>query len=863
MTDLNSVGKRIAEAKAAAAKIGISYDRPRNHRIRVTDSNQPWRGNNLTSYGLEIEGINNAADVSQVIRLLEAYPGVQVSLNFLNSVAWVTAPDVISPSFLIERLKEHGFDAQLTPGSLQRRTRHRDKPDHPRFMREHEPVGAFRRYGRLPRSEELRLQRLRSATAPERSSGFLRAGQPIAHRDEATGYEVLFTARELITKWRLLISVIFTVPILVMSYFESLQFDYWQYVCFALATPVVTYCAWPFHRAALGGFRRGMSALDAASSLAIIAAFCWSIFLLACTPAGSIGWDSTPSLFAYDYRRITDGELFLDVACGTTVFLLFGRILSRRTRSNLLEDWSQREVSADTSVTVVRRSHKTGKPNRTTLPLSEVRNGDDIIVPTGAMIPADGNVIGGAGEVEHTFIHDGTRYSVKVNSSVFAGSVNRGGPLKIRVSKTGSQTRLAGIRRWLVQATQYSNRSTYIATKSASMLVPAAITIAVLDFGLWWLITNNLNASFASALAVLASVGPVAMALSTSLAMRLGLENCARKGILVRNTETMRKLDDVDTVIFNRVGTLATGEPTVESITAARGEDSELVLRVAGALAMESQHPASRAIVRAAREARDAGTGGDDIPHWIDVDNLTITDAGSFVGMVTIPNKDGKLVTVDAELWRPRELSELRGHLGSVALSGGAPLIVNWDGKTRGVILLHDTIKEDAEDSIDDLEAMGLETIMISRDIYPVARRFADTLGVSKVLAGIAPGKKDLAVRSVHTAGAKVAMIGDSSVLPCLRVADVGVLFGTGESLNTKEADVVLFRDDARSIPEMMALARRVSAVADRNIVFAWAYNIAAMVASIAGVLHPMVATLLMVGSSLVIEGVSSRVRNY
>lgn len=327
MTDLNSVGERIAEAKAAAAKIGIHYDRPRRHSIRVTDPDQPWRGNNLTSYGLEIEGLNNSADVSQVIRLLEESPGVQVSLNFLNSVAWVTAPDIVSPSFLIERLKESGFEAQLTPGSLQRRARHRDLSEHTRFIREHAPVGAFRRYGRLPRSEELRLQRLRSATAPERSSGFLRARHPIAHRDEATGYEVLFTARELITKWRLIISVIFTLPILIMSYSESLQFDYWQYACLALAIPVVTYCAWPFHRAALGGFRRGMSALDAASSLAIIAAFCWSIFLLACTPAGSIGWESTPSMFAYDYRRITDGELFLDVACGTTVLLLFGRIL--------------------------------------------------------------------------------------------------------------------------------------------------------------------------------------------------------------------------------------------------------------------------------------------------------------------------------------------------------------------------------------------------------------------------------------------------------------------------------------------------------------------------------------------------------
>ena len=122
------------------------------------------------------------------------------------------------------------------------------------------------------------------------------------------------------------------------------------------------------------------------------------------------------------------GELFLDVACGTTVFLLFGRILSRRTRSNLLEDWSERDINPNDTVTVVRRDHKTGKPTRVVLPVSEVRNGDDVIVPTGAMISVDGFVIGGAGEVEHTFIHNGTRHSVKVNSKVFAGSLNRGGP---------------------------------------------------------------------------------------------------------------------------------------------------------------------------------------------------------------------------------------------------------------------------------------------------------------------------------------------------------------------------------------------------------------------------------------------------
>jgi cation-transporting P family ATPase len=362
-------------------------------------------------------------------------------------------------------------------------------------------------------------------------------------------------------------------------------------------------------------------------------------------------------------------------------------------------------------------------------------------------------------------------------------------------------------------------------------------------------------------------VAPVALALSTSLAMRFGIEKSARRGVLVRNGDTMRELVDVNAIIFNRVGTLSQGDMTVETVTAARGENPELVLRVAGALAMESRHPVSRALVRASREARDAGTGGEEVPHWIDVSHAHITKDGSYTGLIEIPLKNGdgdiEMRQVDATLWRPRDLSSLEGKLATAATSGGTPLVVSWKHKPRGVITLYDSVKDDAANAVADLEKMGVETVMLSRDTYPVARRFADNLGISKVLAGIALGKKEIAVRSVHARGANVALVGETSVLDCMRVADVGILMGNPESLGFAEADVVVLRDDVSSIPELFGLARRVTAVADRNIMFAWVYNVVAMSLSVMGVVHPMAATIMMIGSSLVIETLSNRVRRF
>ena len=203
------------------------------------------------------------------------------------------------------------------------------------------------------------------------------------------------------------------------------------------------------------------------------------------------------------------------------------------------------------------------------------------------------------------------------------------------------------------------------------------------------------------------------------------------------------------------------------------------------------------------------------------------------------------------------------------ATSGGTPVVVRWQGKDRGVITLYDPAKDDALEAVDRLESMGVETVMLTRDTYPVARRFADFLGVSHVLAGIRAPQKPGAVRALHTQGATVAMVGDNTVLPVLRVADAGILYAGDDVLSVSRprgervCDVVLIRDDVMAVPQLIEHSRRVTRISNTNLWFANIYNSLAIVAAAAGVLPPVGATLLMLGSSLLIEANSRRARHF
>ncbi|MDO4909894.1 MAG: cation-translocating P-type ATPase [Corynebacterium sp.] len=841
----DSVQEAIDSARSAAHAAGINPDG--SAAVPVL----------RTSYAFNLTGLDDAPLIRSIDKEIESlgtkeHP-VDASIIFSTKTAWVTADSTLSPEAVIGIFENYGIKAELTPASKHRQAELMESYERRRRMSQHRHSRNLF-LGRL--RENRRTQVEEEEIAAKRAAGFL--NEEVIYKEQQPR-DVLFTARALLTRTRLIISFLFTLPLMVLFYVQALQFPYWQWVCLALSIPVVTYGAWPFHRAALGGVRRGLSALDATSSVAIISAWLWSAASLVLTKAGDRDWHFQGQWLAARYARLGAGELFFDVACGITVLLLFGRLMSRRmTTTRTLAGLMSRTQEFPRMVTVTRKNPNGGGAITVEMPWKEICAGDDIVVPAGTVIPADGEVIGGKSRATVRFLSESLVRDIKVGNHVFAGCRNLEAEIKVRVTRAGSRTRLALMKRWMMDATRQEDQNAKLAIRSASFLVPSTITLAAITFGMWWFLSGNANTAFASALAMLASVCPVALALSTSLTMRMGLEKAARQGIFVRNADMLRVIDRLNAVIFNRVGTLTEEDMTVKTVSARSGENPDLILRVAAALVMESDHPVSRAIVRADREARDAGTKSEAVPSWIDVHNSSVDEDGAFCGIIEIPmeKSNGELekAQVTARIWRPRDLSELDTCLVPAATAGGTPLIVSWKDQARGVITLQDKNKPDALDAIAAVENLGVRTIMLTRDTYPVARRFADNLGIDGVLAGIAPGKKPASVRSIHAAGETVAMVGDRSVTDSLRVADIGILIGSTADLEVNEADVVILGEDVMAIPNLIILARRVNLRARRNLAFTWAYHVIVLALAAFGLVHPMAATFVMIIVSLIVE---------
>lgn len=850
--EVDDVDEAILQAREAAAKAGFDMDRSPQSPEEVERATREHWG--LTSFAYRVEGLESAVDATTVETELNNISGVQAAVVYSTGMVWISAEDQVSLTQIQEVLEKHNLDSWLTDSSLRRRAARLEIEETRRRMRRH--ASAHRRAWA---AAESRKRRDAGKVEFER----FRRNNPF---DPTEG---LHTARQLITRMRLIVAVLLGLPVVVMQLVSAWQFDYWQWICLALATPVVTWCAWPFHRAFLGGLRRGQSALDGASSVAILLAYVYSACMLIFSSAGNVGWQSHQVLFAGVWSaQHLEGAVFFDVACGGTILLLFGRLLSRRTALRSKSILSVLTVPAAKEVTVVRKTRKS-KTEKKNIPIAEIRTGDDIIIPTGMMVPSDGEIISGKSLVDMGPVGGLHRtFEVSVGDRIYAGARNHGAALKMRVHATGSSTRLAAMHRWVRGSALDETRLSQLTNRTASLLVPWAFGLAIVDFIAWLAITKSVDAAMATVLSLLAVVAPVALALSAPLALRLGLWRAATSGALLRDTGTIHKLAEVDAIIFNRVGTLTEGPMHVIGVTPSKGENPDLILRVAGALSLESNHAVSRALVRADREARDAGTGGEGIPHWLDVGEVKITKDGTFEGMVELP-VEGEMRNVKARLWRPHDLGEVRDpHLATAVLSGGSPVIVSWKGKDRGVISLADSFKDDAPAAIDRLEDMQLETYMLSRDIYPVARRTANSIGISTVLAGIAPNRKEATVRGVHAAGVRVAMVGDSDVLGALRVADVGILMASSNRIDptaSEVADVVMQREDVSALPELVNLVRHVRNTTDWNVWLSWTYNVVGAMLAVAGVLNPLLATLFMLLSSTLIESRSARIlhRNY
>lgn len=870
----------IRKARAAAARAGVEVSEGKSV---------------LFSWIFDLENIEalDVSDVDYLLDALEELPGVAARVVYPANRAWVSAPPEVTQGDIEAVFASFGITAQPSPGTKQRlvqtavasKTRVRRHRAATRITAEQERAFARAQAEGWLRKTPSREEAEAMYGPPNATQTTNRAGYLGATRD------VLYTARGLITTPRLMLAVVLTVPVVLLSLVTGWQFPGWQWVSMALALPVVAWCAWPFHRALAGGVRRGATALDGASSIAVVAATAWSIGALVCTEAGRIGWRSEPGFFSIPLRATPGPDVYFDVACGITALLLIGRRWSMQSRTSLVDELADIAPDQHDEVVVAQRRRHPEWPENQPLALGEVNVGDDIVVSPGELIPVDGMVIGGSGTVAGSVLSTAARgtptpvgsprqrshgaassvtFPVSVTDHVGSGDQLLDGQLKVRVKRTGHATRIAAVERWVAQVNRRHNDAVMLSTRSASWLIAVSGALAVVSFLTWWLTSGNVTAAFSTALAVLACVAPPALALSSQLALRLGTETAARRGLLLREGAVLRRLENADTVIFNRVGTLTQPEIVVESVVALPGNDEDLLLRVAAGLVADSEHPVARAIVRAAR-AIPHDPADTAVPRRVEVRGAHITAGGDFQATCTLPIVDSEGSRrerhVPVRLWRPCTVAELSPQLARIAAAQGSPLIVNIGGEDRGVITLHGPVQKDAAETVDQLEGMGTETMMLSRDIYPVARRFADSIGISRILAGITPGRKAGTVRGIHAQGKTVVMVGDSSIAEALRVADVGVLVAKTAPLEPdrergeidRGVDVVVLRKDVYAVAELIALARRVCRIIDHNILFAWGYNAVALILALTGLLHPLAATVAMLAASLVIEAASNR----
>ncbi|QZY30682.1 heavy metal translocating P-type ATPase [Nocardioides coralli] len=632
---------------------------------------------------------------------------------------------------------------------------------------------------------------------------------------------------------RLVVSALLTVPVVAMAMVPALQVDRWQWLSLALATPVVVWGAWPFHRAAWQNLRHGTSTMDTLVSMGVLAAFGWSLYALFWGTAGEPGMTHA---FTFTVAR-TDGsgDIYLEAAAGITTFILAGRWLEARAKRRAgaalraLLELGAREVAVLRDGSEVR------------IPTDRLVVGDRFVVRPGEKIATDGEVEQGASAVDQSML-TGEPVPVEVGPGdrVVGATVNAGGRLVVRATGVGAETQLAQMARLVEEAQHGKAEVQRLADRVSGVFVPVVIGVAAAALGFWVGTGAGLSLAVTAAVAVLIIACPCALGLATPTALMVGTGRGAQLGILVKGPEVLESTRRVDTVVLDKTGTVTTGVMTLVDVAAAPGADADEVLRVAGSLESASEHPIARAVATAARDRLGEPPPVEDF----------VADPGHGVrGTV-----EGRAATVG----RPT---------ATQAPAPGVTVVeVAWDGEVRGWLSVADSVKDTSAEAVRRFRELGLRPLLLTGDHPEVARAVAAEVGIEPeaVVAEVLPADKVEVVRRLQAEGRVVAMVGDGvNDAAALAQADLGLAMGTGTDVAIQASDLTLVRGDLRVAADAIRLARRTLATIRGNLFWAFAYNVAAIPVAAAGLLNPMIAGAAMAASSVFVVTNSLRLRGF
>ncbi|MET3720158.1 MULTISPECIES: heavy metal translocating P-type ATPase [unclassified Arthrobacter] len=750
---------------------------------------------------LDIEGMTCASCVNRVERKLGKLDGVEASVNLPLESAHVTVPAGISDQQIVDMVNATGYKATL-----------RAMPPAPRSFTEH-------------------------------------GDQHVLHEDHMSHGG---TAAQL--RPRLIVAAILTVPVFLISMFPALQFPHWGWVAGILALPVVSWAAWPFHRAAAVNARHLASTMDTLVSIGVGAAYLFSVWQLALDPRMT----GHPAM-----EGMESGGLYFEVAAVVTTFLLLGRFLEANAKQKAGDALKALLNLGAKDASVLHN----GAERK--VPAGQLRVGDVVVVRPGEKIATDGVVIDGSSAVDASLL-TGESVPVEVGpeSKVIGATINTSGRLLVRATRVGSETTLAQMARLVSQAQTGKAPIARLADRISAVFVPIVLALAVLTFALWLLVSApvidpaELRAAFTAAVTVLVIACPCALGLATPVGLLTGTGRGAQLGILIKGPQVLEDTRAVDTILLDKTGTVTIGKLAVDDALAFDSYQCRDVLRLAGAVEAASEHPIAHAIAVAALHAQNGHDDGARLPA---VEHFRSAPGGGVAGTV-----EGRAIIAGRTGWLSENgvsISPVQQEaLAAAEATGATSIWLAVDGSPAGIISLRDTIKPSSAAAIARLKNLGLRPILLTGDNAAVAAQVAAAVGISPgdVYAGVLPAGKVEAVRKLQAGGATVAMAGDGvNDAAALAQADLGIAMGSGTDVAIEAADLTVMGDDLGQVAQAIELSRRTLATIKTNLFWAFFYNAVGIPVAALGLLNPMIAGAAMAASSVLVVANSLRLRSF
>ena len=598
----------------------------------------------------------------------------------------------------------------------------------------------------------------------------------------------------------IVVAVALTIPIIILTYLGSvlsIQRREIGYILLVLATPVQFLSGWRFYRGMYDALRMKSSNMDILIAIGTSAAYFYSAIYVI--------W---PSLIPY-------GGLYFDSSSGVITLILIGKLLEERVRGKAGESIEKLLSLEPETAHLLSEDGKEREVN-----VAEVKPGDILIVKPGEKIPVDAVVMEGDSSVdEKMFTGEGIPVEKTQGSPVIAGTINGNGYLKIKAMRVGSDTTLSKIIKIVDEAQASKGPIERLVDRVSTYFVPVVVSVAILTFIFWTFVERRgESVGLIAAVAVLVVACPCALGLATPAAVVTGAGKGAENGILIKGGEYLEAMQKIDTVVFDKTGTITEGRPVVTEVVSLSGFKESDLLRLAAIAERNSEHPLSKAIITYAQ-----GLG------------LKVTDEPEAfkyeTGEGVVVSYRGYEIAVGSERMMSRLKIDIDQTVENILISlrkkGKTTVMIAINKRIEGIVAMQDPLKQGVREAVQRLKDMEFRTIMLTGDNELAAAQIAKEAGIDEFRAGLTPEQKLDEIRRLQKEGRVVAMVGDGiNDSPALAQADVGIAMGSGSDVAIETAAMILMRNRITDLVAGIQLSRKTMAKVRQNLAWAFGYNI-------------------------------------